>query len=735
MRADVSRGALWAGLGVVLSLAVPLAAAAVSVHADKVAPKFRNPVMAEPPPGTLVDVIADRITYDSKTKIAVATGLVQITFGPYRLTATRVVYDQAHDRFKANGSVVFREPNGNVIEADTAEFFNRFKEGFANHLRALLTNDVTITADYARRYENGVTVYERASYTACKTCVDSGHTPIWQIVAKTATHDQAAKTIYYRNARFEIAGVPVMWLPYLAYPDPSVKRRSGFLLPNFKFGDAYGFGLITPYFWALAPNYDLTFNPMLTTRQGGLGDVEWRHRLKSGSYDVHAYGIYELDPKLTSASDPWRGALTSKGNLRLNKSWSWGWDGTLVSDRTFLDNYDIDGRTMAQSQVYLTGLSGRNYFSAQALNYQTLLTAEDQDKIPSALPYLQASYTFDRPVLGGELGIDANAYSLMRTDPDTGFDLGTRQTRSVTNLHWKKQMTSAIGTVITPFANVRGDIYLTENVPGSPEPTTTEGHVLPTAGLDMRWPFIAAGKTGNSVLTPVFQIISASNEPETATAGDENAITLNFDHTNLFLDDRFSGSDRFEGGTRANAGFTYNFSGNSGRSVRLSAGESFHIAGLNSFESGSGLDGPASDLIGSIAVQPWDKLRLTYETRVEEDLSRINSQEASLGLTFDRIAGSVSYADIGAAPLYGRPKHQEQVWSDASVALGEAWSLFGGLRYDLRSDEFVEKTLGLSFDCDCMNAKLTYSESLTSKSINLSVEFRTLGAVRAGLGL
>ena len=115
-------------------------------------------------------VEADRITFDGKSKIATATGTVRITYGPYTLVATKVVYDQDSDSFKANGSVELREPNGNILQAETADLHNKFKEGFAKHLRALLTNDVTITADYATRQENGITVYEHASYTACKDC-------------------------------------------------------------------------------------------------------------------------------------------------------------------------------------------------------------------------------------------------------------------------------------------------------------------------------------------------------------------------------------------------------------------------------------------------------------------------------------------------------------------------------------------------------------------------------------
>jgi len=706
-----------------------------------------NPVAEAPRPGTRANFVASRITYDSKRKIATATGRVQIVYGPYTLTATKVIYDMVNDTFKANGSVVVREPNGNVLQADYAELSEKFKEGFARHVKALLTNDVTITADYAKRTQDGITVFERATYTACKTCLSDDGTPAWQIVALRATHDQQERTIYYEDMKFEIGGVPVLWLPYFASPDPGVKRRSGFLLPQFSAGGVYGYGVTTPYFWALAPNADLTFSPRWTTKQGPLADVEWRHRLRNGIYNIRGYGIYQLDPKAADDHSKLRGAVTSKGDFEINDHWSWGWNGTLQSDKTFLEDYDIEtdksnmiARDIITSEAHVVGLRDRSYVSAQALHYQTTLNEEDQEKLPTALPHVTASHTFAEPVLGGELGFEMSAYSLDRKINIEKFELGTNQTRSVADLHWQKQMINGMGQVITPFLEVRGDVYVTENVPDAPSDSETTARLLPLAGVDMRWPFIARQDSGQSVLTPVLQIISATEEEDERSIGDEDAITLNFDHSNLFLQDRFTGLDRYEGGTRVNAGTMYTFLADDGGFARVSLGESFHIAGENSFDVGSGLDEPTSDLVGAIAYQPNEKLRFTYQARAEEDLSRINSQEASVSLTLARIWGSLNYADIGAAPIYGRPNQEEQVWGDAGYKLAEAWSLFGGLRYDVPENIFINKYVGVLFECDCMNAKLTYSEYTDDsdddldRSLKLSVEFRTIGKIGGGFG-
>ena len=77
----------------------------------------------------------------------------------------------------------------------------------------------------------------------------------------------------------------------LSAPDPTVKRKTGVLTPRYSTSSVYGLGVTIPYYWALAPDYDATFTPMITTRQGPLLQGEWRQRLLDGAYSIRATGI------------------------------------------------------------------------------------------------------------------------------------------------------------------------------------------------------------------------------------------------------------------------------------------------------------------------------------------------------------------------------------------------------------------------------------------------------------
>jgi LPS-assembly protein len=726
----------------VLAIAAVAVACAPAISNALVEKPFRSPVTKKVPKTEKVDVDATRITYDPTTEIAVATGDVFLAYGPYRLTATKVTYNRRTNILTANGSVTLKEPNGNVAQADTLTTNTTFRDGFARHLTALLNNDVTITADYAKRSDGRITVFEHATYTACKNCQTRSGKPLWQLVTDRTVHDQKEHTLAHTNPKLQISGVTVAAFPYLVLPDPSVKRRTGFLFPTYKSTDFTGFGVIAPFYWAPAPNYDVTLRPWFTLSQGPVADAEWRHRLKTGRYGVHGYGVYQLNPNGTGGNDDrWRGALTTKGKFTLNRDWNWGWQGIAATDNNFLRAYGFSSQKIGTNEAYLTGLWDQTYVTAGALNFLTLTPSINKSDLPVAAPYLNFEHTFADPVLGGTLDMKLNGYSILRDRESTPFSTvnhGTSQTRLVSQIGWNKETTLGGGQLVTTFAKLRDDIYLTNDLPdqlavGGKRDSETTHRLLPSAGLDMRWPFIATTDWGNHVVTPVAQIIAARNEVKEDAIGNEDAITVSLDHTSLFLEDRYTGLDRYEGGVRANLGVTYNYIMDSGSFVRASVGESFHLAGKNSFAAGSGLEGSKSDIVAAIAVSPWEGVSLGYEGRFEEDLSSINRQEANLGLSFDRFTGNAGYLFIDKEPASGRTKTEEYALANGRFALGDGWFLTGNMNFDLQKEYFRSRGIGVEFDCDCMNAKFLYAQvksepdSDIDHRFTLSVDFATLG--------
>ena len=174
---------------------------------------------------------ADQLLYDTKNNRVIAQGNVEIYYNNYILTADQVVYDQAVNKLIAEGNAQLKDPNGGITRADRFEALDDFRDAFIQSLSVVTADDTRIAAERATRREGNTTEYERGKFTPCKN--DPGMPPLWCIGAARIIHDQRAATITYQDAQFELFGVPVLYLPYFQHPDPSVKHRSGFLMPSY----------------------------------------------------------------------------------------------------------------------------------------------------------------------------------------------------------------------------------------------------------------------------------------------------------------------------------------------------------------------------------------------------------------------------------------------------------------------------------------------------------------------
>ena len=270
-------------------------------------------------------VQATEIRYDYTNNTVSAVGNVQLYYNGSTVEADEVIYDQKTKRLQARGNVRMTEPDGKITYGQFIDLTQDYRDGFVDSLRVETFDDARFAATRADRVKGNYTVMQNGVYTACEPCKDDPKKPpLWQVEAARIIHDNNEKMIYFEDARVEFFGVPLAYFPFMSYPDPSVTRKSGFLFPTFTYGTAYGFGAEFPYFWALAPDKDLTASVMATSQQGELLQGVWRQRLMDGSYSIKAAGIFQTDPAYFANRDgpdsptanTFRGADPDRGPVR-----------------------------------------------------------------------------------------------------------------------------------------------------------------------------------------------------------------------------------------------------------------------------------------------------------------------------------------------------------------------------------------------------------------------------------
>ena len=104
------------------------------------------------------------------------------------------------------------------------------------------------------------TVVKKGVFTSCKLNKDCSP---WSIKSEKIVHDKINQNLIYKNALLKIYDVPVMYFPKFFHPDPTVKRRTGFLQPQFNRSKTLGSSIYIPYFKTLGIDKDYTFKPTI----------------------------------------------------------------------------------------------------------------------------------------------------------------------------------------------------------------------------------------------------------------------------------------------------------------------------------------------------------------------------------------------------------------------------------------------------------------------------------------
>lgn len=751
------------------------------------------------PAGTDMLLEADTLIYDNNDESVTASGSVRIDYGGNRLVANSVTYDRKSRRLIASGNVEVIESSGTKIYSDKIDITDDFGDGFVNALRVETVDKTYFAAESAERRNGFLTTFNNGVYTACEPCEEQpDKAPVWRLKAKRIVWNSKAKTVRFENSAFEFLGMPLGNLPAFEIADPTVKRKSGFLMPGIKYESELGVGVSVPYYLALSPTYDLTLTATGYTTQGFLAEGEWRQRFNNGEYSIHFAGISQADPGAFDYNtvdrgpngDPnkLRGMMGTTGRFAINSRWDFGWDALLQSDKNFAHTYNLGdyGSFVYTSQVYLTGLDDRNFFDIRAMQFDVQEEVFDSDpesrsdEQPWVLPSFDYAYIPDVAVFGGELSFDLNARVINRSnldyEPQTNPDFllpvdripgieGT-SSRITAETEWKRSFTSDGGLVLTPLLAFQADtmhvdtsadsIAAINSMAGNPDIgvaadiRSAYNRFLATAGLELRFPVLFSSTSASHVLEPMAQIFARNDVDYETTLGipNEDAQSFVFDATTLFDRDKFSGYDRIEGGTRANVGFRYSGAFANGWTTNGLVGQSYSLAGENPFAmpdlvnvgAYSGLETETSDFVGLFGFATPTGVSASLSARLDEQTLEMRRGELKAGYSTDALSLTGSYTFIQAQPLYGFSNDRRELSVGASARLHESWRVFGTGTYDFETNVMVKNALGFAYDDECFTYLMTFSEDRDAisrertQSIGFNLSFRTLGDIGSASG-
>jgi len=672
---------------------------------------------------------ADEMSHDQTENVVTARGHVEVNHGERTLLADSISYNQNTDTLVAKGNIALHRPTGEILFAELMEITGDLKNGLISDLHAVMKDRSRFAAKQAKLVNDETLTMDRAVYSACEQCKTDPTRPLlWQLKAIKIVHDRNKKIISYYDAWMEVMGIPVMYTPYMSYPDPTVKRKSGFLTPSWGGSSDLGFVARAPYFYALDDYSDVTVTPTLTSKEGGAIAGEYRERFTKGEINADASMAYNSKSRAY-------GHIKSEARFDINNSWRWGADVNRSSSDTYMRRYGFGGEDSLTSQAFLEGFRGNNYTSVSALAFQGLRAEDDSRTSPLVLPMVQFNHQGDANKYGAYNAFDMNIAALTREQGTDSTRISLRPSWNVAHIAPKGDIYKLRATMGLDFFNAqslsvpadRGDTY-----------NGSALRVYPELAFDWSWPFAKRTANVTETIEPIAQVIVSPYGGNSYKMANEDSQDFDFNDTNLFSANRFTGYDRVESGPRANYGLKWGVVGDHGGSTSVLVGQSYHVTDDNTFQVGSGLEDNFSDYVGRLKVSPGAHLNLLYRTRIGKDSFDFKRNEIALNGKYSVVNYSADYVFFDkqqGSEFDGRKELSFTFGSEIT----EFWrTKLSGVRDMSNNGGQRSMALSLVYEDECLTFDTTLGRTFyldrevrPTDAIMFRIVFKTLGEVRS----
>jgi len=728
-----------------------------AAHAQQQEPDLQTPPDAPrdiAPPGQPlaaqeISFEADRIDYDQDRDIVTASGNVRAARQGVTLAADSVEWNRADGTVIARGDVVLVNENGDKAYADEMDVTESLRDGIINNLLIVTQNGNRLAAVKGER-KGEIYVMEQAAYTPCRVEDDDGcpKDPTWQIQADRVVLDMASERVRYDGARVSLLGMPLIPLPGLRHSIGD-EGSGGLLVPNVGYDRRNGFEFSLPYYWRLDTNRDLTLTPHIYSNVLPMLEGNYRQLLSNGAFQITGYTTVSgrtslADPSVTLSEDRFRGYIAASGKLQFDPQWSLTGSLRAVTDRTFLNRYDISREDRLRSTLNLERVGQNSYFSIAGWAFQPLRAGSPIGQVPIALPAIDFRLRASDPVFGGSVQVQANSLAILRTE-------GQDTQRAFLGVTWTRSLLTGLGQEVTFTGYARGDIY--HSAQNDLSPTViyrgdpgwqTRG--IAAAALDVRWPFIGEAFGGTQRIVPRVQLVLAPRIANLSVPN-EDARAIDLEDSNLFALNRFPGYDRFEDSSRVTYGFDYRLD-RPNLTIDATIGQSYRLTDRETvLPDGTGLSDRLSDIVGRYQIRYKDFIQLTHRFRLDKDnfAVRRNEIEATVGSRKTYVEMGYLRLDRNITSGVEDLRDVEEIRLGARVAITRYWSVFGSTNIDLTgasddptSDlsgfEPVRHRFGIAYEDDCVEMGLTWrrdyvtvGDAQRGNSFQLRLVFKNLG--------
>jgi LPS-assembly protein len=513
------------------------------------------------------------------------------------------------------------------------------KSMFGNSENDPRINAVSVSSDDSTK------TFEKAIFTTCKK---TDKCPPWKITSAKIQHDKEKKQILYKDAWLEIYDFPIIYFPKFFHPDPSVKRQSGLLKPEFGSSKNLGKSLYVPYFHVISKDKDITIKPRLFDDNKILLQSEYRQKTKSS--------VTIADFSITKGHDS---SLLDKGDTRshffsntlINLALDDFTSSTLevnfekVSNDNYLKLFKLDSpfilenRDVLESVVKLD-LANEDYDLTTSFEMYETLSGSNSDRYQYVLPSYNFSKNFDLEKIKGSFNFNSYGSNNLKNTNITTSTLSNDLNFTSFNFFFDNGFK-------TNFEILLKNINTTGN--NNPKyKNSPQSEFLSAYNYNISLPLKKESKNNLNTLTPKLSFRLSPHDMK-----DNNSADRRINVDNIFSNNRLALGDSFETGESVTIGidFINNKLDNKSKIIEIEKYFDLKLATVLRFNeeknipTNSTLNKKTSNVFGQMNFQPNEIVSLNYDFSLTDDLNTFEYNSLGAKINYDNFTTQFNYIE------------------------------------------------------------------------------------------
>ncbi len=551
-------------------------------------------------------------------------------------------------------------------------------------------NDPQLKGRSSYSNEDELKVY-KAVFSTCN--IENKNCRGWELNSDEFKHDKVKKIFEYKNSWLKIFDYKIFFTPYFNHPDPSVKRKSGFLAPSYSTSESLGIAFNIPYFKVLSKDKDITFNPRYYADKSFLLQNEFRQALKNsevlsdfsfliGDAGTKGHFFYNQIGKINENLNFELNLQSVEGDNYLKNHKLLETSSLLNDDNLLVSNLDLDWT-----------------FEDLSLNTSLRIFEDLSRNYNDRYQYVFPDFNFIRNIkipdnYNGKFTFNSYGYN-------KHYDTNTMET-VITNdfLFSSNQYINTKGLLYNYNIFLKNPSSYASNSSNFRENGNYD--LYGTLKLDGSMPLSKQLDNYTHFLKPIASFRYSPNGNKDITSKD---ILLNYD--NVFSLNRIGVSDQVEGGDALSMGLEFKRTDINGFDII-----DFKIA--NVFKSKENIKLPTksklnqtrSDIFGSLKYNLSNNLKIGYDFSYDRDLDHSNLDGLYVDINLNNIFTDFYYYttdnDLG---------ENETISNNTVIKINDESSLKFNTTKDLIDDFTEYYDLMYSYITDCISINFNYNKS------------------------